>query len=174
MAGVNNAKDYYTLMGFGTQNEDGSPHVYDALLQGGIVSVYYLGTLVGALFGGWFGDKQGRIRAIAMGSVWAILGASLQGSAQNHQWMICARFINGIGTGELLIFGSVIAPTDGGLQVFSMQSFLSTPQRPQSIHRADNLLQLNSLSIYSVSLWHIGSNTQVSILSYCFQRANAM
>ena len=70
------------------------------ILQGGIVSVYYLGTLVGALFGGWFGDKKGRINAIAMGSVWAILGASLQGSAQNHQWMICARLINGIGTGN--------------------------------------------------------------------------
>ena len=100
MAGVNNAPDYYKLMGFGREGEDGAPLVYDALLQGGIVSVYYLGTLVGALLGGWFGDKQGRIRAIAMGSVWAIIGATLQTSAQNHQWMICARFINGIGTGK--------------------------------------------------------------------------
>ncbi|KAK5947484.1 hypothetical protein PMZ80_001634 [Knufia obscura] len=100
MAGVNNAKDYYTLMGFGRQNpEDGSPIIYDSLLQGGIVAVYYLGTLVGAFLGGWFGDKQGRIRTIAFGAVWAILGASLQGSAQNHEWMICARLINGIGTG---------------------------------------------------------------------------
>lgn len=100
MAGVNNAKDYYTLMGFGREAPDGSPQIYNALLQGGIVSVYYLGTLCGALLGGWFGDKQGRIRAIALGSVWAIIGASLQGSAQNHNWMICARFINGIGTGK--------------------------------------------------------------------------
>lgn len=102
MAGVNNAKDYYILMGFGRQNpEDGSPIIYDSLLQGGIVAVYYLGTLVGAFMGGWFADKQGRIRAVALGAVWAILGASLQGSAQNHEWMICARLINGIGTGIL-------------------------------------------------------------------------
>lgn len=88
-------------MGFARKDPtDGSPIVYNALLQGGIVSVYYLGTLVGALIGGWFGDKQGRIRAIALGSVWAIFGASLQGSAQNHEWMICARLINGIGTGS--------------------------------------------------------------------------
>jgi len=43
MAGVNNAKDYYTIMGFGRQNPDGSPDIYDSLLQGGIVAVYYLG-----------------------------------------------------------------------------------------------------------------------------------
>lgn len=44
MAGVNNAKDYYTIMGFGRQDPtDGSPIIYDSLLQGGIVAVYYLG-----------------------------------------------------------------------------------------------------------------------------------
>ncbi|EAU33467.1 conserved hypothetical protein [Aspergillus terreus NIH2624] len=104
MAGVNNSKDYIDLMGFGyTEMRDGhpTPVVTDSLLQGGIVSVYYLGTLCGALHGGWVGDRIGRIRTIAAGSVWAILGAALQCSAQNHNWMICARFINGIGTGML-------------------------------------------------------------------------
>jgi MFS family permease len=52
------------------------------------VSVYYLGTLVGALAGGWVGEKVGRIKAIALGAAWGILGASLQCSAQNHVWMI--------------------------------------------------------------------------------------
>lgn len=98
---VNNAVSYYTTMKFGTEGPGGAPIIYNSLLQGGIVSVYYLGTLVGALLGGWFGDKQGRIKAIAFGAVWAILGASLQSSAQNHNWMICARTINGIGTGIL-------------------------------------------------------------------------
>lgn len=103
MSGVNNAKDYYqTVMKFGYQDpETGAPVITDSLLQGGIVSVYYLGTLVGALVGGIVGDKFGRIKAIAFGSVWAILGASLQASAQNHSWMICARLINGWGTGVL-------------------------------------------------------------------------
>ncbi|OGE49672.1 hypothetical protein PENARI_c020G00806 [Penicillium arizonense] len=104
MSGVNNAKDYIDLMGFGyTKVVDGevTPVVTNSLLQGGIVSVYYLGTLVGALFGGWIGDRMGRIKSIAVGAAWAIFGAALQCSAQNHVWMICARLINGIGTGIL-------------------------------------------------------------------------
>ncbi|KAK2739396.1 hypothetical protein FQN55_009469 [Onygenales sp. PD_40] len=102
MGGVNNAKDYIDLMGFGhTEGPDHSPVVTDSLLQGGIVSVYYLGTLVGAFFGGWIGDRVGRIKSIAVGSVWAIFGAALQCSAQNHIWMIFARLINGVGTGIL-------------------------------------------------------------------------
>lgn len=102
MAGVNNASNYYTLMGFGRKDPtDGSPIIYDSLLQGGIVSIYYVGTLIGALFGGWFGDRLGRIKAIALGAAWGIFGAALQGSAQNHTWMIFARLINGFGTGIL-------------------------------------------------------------------------
>lgn len=102
MGGVNNAKDYIDLMGFGYVDPDtDEPMVTDSLLQGGIVSVYYLGTLFGCLIGGWIGDKVGRIKTIAAGSVWAIVGACLQCSAMNHNWMICARFVNGIGTGIL-------------------------------------------------------------------------
>lgn len=94
MAGVNNAKDYIDLMGFGyTEVVDGevTPVVTNSLLQGGIVSVYYLGTLFGALLGGWLGDRTGRIKTIAAGALWAILGAALQCSAQNHNWMICGK-----------------------------------------------------------------------------------
>ncbi|KAK8076639.1 mfs monosaccharide protein [Apiospora phragmitis] len=102
MGGVNNAKDYIDLMGFGHVNPaTNAPVITDSLLQGGIVSVYYLGTLCGCLFGGWIGDKLGRIRTIAVGAGWAIIGATLQCSAMNHDWMICARFVNGIGTGIL-------------------------------------------------------------------------
>lgn len=42
------------------------------------VSVYYLGTLVGCLLGGWIGEKVGRIKVMALGSVWGVVGASLQ------------------------------------------------------------------------------------------------
>ncbi|KAJ5965616.1 hypothetical protein N7481_012330 [Penicillium waksmanii] len=88
MSGVNNSKDYIELMGFGyTEMVEGEPTpvVTNSLLQGGIVAVYYLGTLFGGLFGGWLGDRMGRIKTIAAGAIWAIL----------------ARFINGIGTGIL-------------------------------------------------------------------------
>ncbi len=54
------------------------------------VAVYYLpGTLFGAFLGGWFGDRYGRIKTIALASAWAIVGAILQCSAQNANWMFC-------------------------------------------------------------------------------------
>ncbi|KAL0260731.1 hypothetical protein SLS55_004421 [Diplodia seriata] len=102
MGGVNNAKHYIDLMGFGYVDEaTGDPVVTDSLLQGGIVAVYYLGTLFGALLGGWVGDRVGRIRTIALGAGWAVVGAALQCSAMDADWMICARAVNGIGTGIL-------------------------------------------------------------------------
>jgi MFS family permease len=92
MGGVNNAKNYIDIMGFGhTETIDGSPNtpvITNSLLQGGIVSVYYLGTLFGALAGGWVGERLGRIKTIALGAACGVLGASLQSSAQNHVWMI--------------------------------------------------------------------------------------
>lgn len=93
MGGVNNSSDYLELMGIGyganINGDTNVPVVTDSLLQGGIVSVYYLGTLVGALFGGWIGERIGRLKSIAVGSLWAIVGAALQCSAMNHQWIIC-------------------------------------------------------------------------------------
>lgn len=101
MGGVNTAYDYYTRMGFGHKGADGGPVVDDTLLQGGIVSVYYLGTLVGCLVGGIIGDRYGRIKTIFFGAAVGVVGAALQASAMNKEWMICARLINGWGTGIL-------------------------------------------------------------------------
>ncbi|KAF2109812.1 general substrate transporter [Lophiotrema nucula] len=101
MGGVNTAYDYYTRMGFGHKGPDGGAVVDNSLLQGGIVSVYYLGTLVGCLVGGSIGDRFGRIKTIFIGAAVAVVGATLQTSAMNHEWMICARLVNGWGTGIL-------------------------------------------------------------------------
>lgn len=82
---MNTSSDYAELMGFGYRDEATSQVIVtDSLLQGGIVAVYYLGTLFGAFLGGWVGDKQGRIKTIALGAIWAVLGASLQASAQKY------------------------------------------------------------------------------------------
>jgi MFS family permease len=92
MGGVNNAPNYIYTMKFGhTATINGSantPVITNSLLQGGIVSIYYLGTLIGALVGGWVGERIGRIKTIALGAAWAVIGASLQCTAQNHTWMI--------------------------------------------------------------------------------------
>ena len=109
MAGVNTTRDYATRMGFGYYDpEAGLVKVTHPLLQGGIVSkpsmangfsttlivnqvaVYYLpGTLVGALWGGWLGDRYGRIATVGFGAVWTIIGAVLQTSATNANFMFC-------------------------------------------------------------------------------------
>lgn len=101
MGGVNQSKDYVDLMKFGYVGDDGVPVVTDTLLQGGIMCVFYLGTLVGCLLGGSIGDRFGRINTIGLGALWGIFGASLQCSSMNSTWMICARLINGVGTGIL-------------------------------------------------------------------------
>ncbi|KAG1436509.1 hypothetical protein G6F56_013530 [Rhizopus delemar] len=91
MGGVNVSPDYIELMGLESN---------EALL-GGVVAVYYAGTLIGALMGGWIGDRIGRIKTVVFGSLIGIIGACLQTSAQNIAWMICSRIITGIGTGHL-------------------------------------------------------------------------
>ncbi|CAK3856947.1 sugar transporter STL1-like [Lecanosticta acicola] len=103
MAGVNTAREYADRMNFGYWNEQTrAVQVTKPLVQGGIVAVYYLpGTLVGALWGGWIGDRYGRINAIGFACVWTIIGAALQTAAMNAEWMFCARVFNGIGTGIL-------------------------------------------------------------------------
>lgn len=89
MGGVNTAPDYYEkTMKFGHPDTDGSPLVDNTLKQGGIVSIYYLGTLIGCLAGGSVGDRYGRIKTIALGAAWGVIGASLQTSAMNATWMI--------------------------------------------------------------------------------------
>lgn len=69
--------------------------------EGGIVSVYYGGTLIGALIAGSLADRAGRIKAVVWGALWALLGAVLQASAYNIAWMCCARVIAGIGVGAI-------------------------------------------------------------------------
>ncbi|KAI8066256.1 general substrate transporter [Gilbertella persicaria] len=91
MSGVNLSPDYIRIMGLESN---------EALL-GGVVAVYYCGTLIGALMGGWISDRHGRIKTIILGCIIAMFGAILQTSAQNVAWMICSRIITGVGTGHL-------------------------------------------------------------------------
>lgn len=57
--------------------------------------------MIGCFLGGWAGDKYGRIKGIAFGAAFAIVGAALQCSALNVPWILIARIVNGIGTGIL-------------------------------------------------------------------------
>lgn len=101
MGGVNISNDYIETMGLGYIDSSGTPVVTETLLEGGIVSIFYMGTLLGCLMAGIIGDRYGRIATIGVGCVWALIGAALQCTAQNPGWMLAARLINGIGTGAL-------------------------------------------------------------------------
>ncbi|KAL9122578.1 MAG: hypothetical protein Q9187_000861, partial [Circinaria calcarea] len=97
MSLVNLNPDYQKRMGiFPT---DGNPRNVAAL--GGIVSVYYGGTLIGALVAGSLADRCGRIKAVIFGAMWAFVGAVLQASSYNITWMCCARVIAGVGVGAI-------------------------------------------------------------------------
>lgn len=104
MSGVNESKDYLRLMGTAS-GVNGNETERDSAAIGGIVAVYYLGTLLGGFLGGYMADSAGRMRTILFGSFWAVLGTALQVSAQNIVWMMLARVLSGIGTG---IFNAVV------------------------------------------------------------------
>lgn len=98
MSGVNESKDYLRLMGTDS-GVNGKETQRDSATVGGIVAIYYAGTLLGGLLGGYMADSAGRMKTIFFGSFWVVLGAVLQTSAQNITWMMCARVVTGIGTG---------------------------------------------------------------------------
>ncbi|THH33353.1 hypothetical protein EUX98_g809 [Antrodiella citrinella] len=106
MGGVNTAPDYVRVMGLGTSEYRGHSEGVVATIthptrQGGIVSIYYFGTLIGCLLGGILGDRIGRLKGMIVASVWVLIGAALQASAQNLAMMLCARVVCGVGTGCL-------------------------------------------------------------------------
>ncbi|KAL2822404.1 general substrate transporter [Aspergillus granulosus] len=97
MGGVNAAPYYVTEVGIG--EPDGT--VTDTTHQGGIVSIYYLGCIFGCFAGGWLADRIGRINGLFIGSIFAMVGGSLQAAIQSSDFMLVARVITGIGTGAL-------------------------------------------------------------------------
>ncbi|KIY67618.1 general substrate transporter [Cylindrobasidium torrendii FP15055 ss-10] len=106
MGGVNTSPHYVETMKLGYSEYQGKSEGYVAVVtnsarQGGIVAIYYLGTLIGCVIAGVTGDRLGRLKTMFIGCLWVLIGAALQCSAQNIAWMLCARVINGIGTGYL-------------------------------------------------------------------------
>ena len=84
----------------------GSDGVPNATKIGGLVAIYYLGSLFGGFLGGWVGDKFGRIKGIGAGALWCMVGGALQAGAVDTHMMLVARVIAGIGCGHL----NVITP----------------------------------------------------------------
>lgn len=96
MSGVNISPDYISTM-----NLSDSAGNVNATKEGGLVCIYYLGSLFGALGGGALSDRIGRNYALIVAGFWGLLGQSLQAGAQNANWMLCARLLAGVGTGGI-------------------------------------------------------------------------
>ncbi|KAI8445002.1 general substrate transporter [Phakopsora pachyrhizi] len=97
MEGVSTSPDYQ--MTIGVFND--VPTARDSATIGGAVATYYIGTLIGALIGGVLADLIGRLRTTLFGCMFALIGASLQTSAQSVSRFTFARAITGVGTGHL-------------------------------------------------------------------------
>ncbi|RMZ02076.1 hypothetical protein D0862_06150 [Hortaea werneckii] len=95
MGGVNAAPDYAREVGIGSS--DGT--VTKTTEQGGIVSVYYLGCIVGCFAGGWLADRLGRINGLFFAAAFALIGGALQAATQSSSFIIVARVVTGLGTG---------------------------------------------------------------------------
>lgn len=54
--------------------------------EGGIVAIYYLGGIIGGLWGGDIADKYGRIKGTLFGCLWCIVGGSFMVSFQYRRW----------------------------------------------------------------------------------------
>ncbi|KAJ9616391.1 hypothetical protein H2200_000109 [Cladophialophora chaetospira] len=122
MSGVNISPSY--IVGDGSSDTITHP-----TKQGGLVAIYYLGTLIGALMGGAVSDKIGRNKAIIFGAIWGIFGTSLQSAAKNSNWMLCARILAGIGTGVVSavipVWGSELVSHDSRGMVMAFEMFVN-------------------------------------------------
>ncbi|KAG9838431.1 major facilitator superfamily transporter sugar, partial [Aureobasidium melanogenum] len=97
MGGVNASPNYVTEVNIGLH--DGI--VTNTTKQGGIVSIYYLGAIVGCFVGGWAADRIGRINGLFWAAVFALIGGALQAATQSADFILVARVVTGLGTGAL-------------------------------------------------------------------------
>ncbi|KAN0113175.1 putative MFS sugar transporter [Hyaloscypha variabilis] len=97
MGGVNASPNYVVEVGIGLP--DGT--VTNTTHQGGIVSIYYLGAIVGAFVGGWIADRIGRINGVFLAAMFALVGGALQAATQSSNFILVARVVTGLGTGAL-------------------------------------------------------------------------
>jgi MFS family permease len=94
---VNASPNYVTEVGIGLP--DGT--ITNTTHQGGIVSIYYLGAIVGAFVGGWIADRVGRINGVFLAAMFSLVGGALQAATQSSDFILVARVVTGLGTGAL-------------------------------------------------------------------------
>ncbi|CZR68698.1 related to hexose transporter protein [Phialocephala subalpina] len=89
----------------GTKDDKGKPTLSAGLL-GFVSSCYQLGSIIGVPIAPWFNQRFGRRWSVMMGSVLMIIGALIQGFAQDLGMYIFSRMLLGFGIVFCIISGS--------------------------------------------------------------------
>ncbi|KAL3483779.1 general substrate transporter [Aspergillus germanicus] len=98
---------------------------------GGIVAAFSAGATFGAYACSWVGDPHGRIWALRVGAVIAVIGCALQAGAVHVAMLIIGRLVNGFGAGQLTavfpVYASEVSPPKirgafGGLQMLMIEA----------------------------------------------------
>jgi MFS family permease len=72
-----------------------------AFNKGIMTALLELGAFLGAIMSGFFADRYSRKWCIAMGSVWFIIGSTIQATSFGFAQLVVGRFVGGIGVGVL-------------------------------------------------------------------------
>ncbi|KAI9640678.1 hypothetical protein NHQ30_010987 [Ciborinia camelliae] len=102
MGGVSASPSYIDTVSIGSPSSPTSTTITNTPKQGGIISIYYLGAILGAFIFGYVADHIGRINATLFAAIFALAGGALQAAAQNAGWIMGARIVTGAGTGGLM------------------------------------------------------------------------
>ncbi|KAJ5815176.1 hypothetical protein N7474_006953 [Penicillium riverlandense] len=98
---------------------------------GGIVAAFSAGATFGAFGCSYFGDPLGRVWALRIGAIVAVIGCGLQAGAVNVAMLVVGRLVNGFGAGQLTaifpVYASEVAPPKirgafGGLQMLMIET----------------------------------------------------
>lgn len=65
------------------------------------------GAAIGGILQGWLGDYLGRVKALGFAAGLALIGSALLAGAINIPMLIIARFIQGVGLGQMLALSTL-------------------------------------------------------------------
>ncbi|RIV22760.1 MFS transporter [Alicyclobacillaceae bacterium I2511] len=88
----------FTSLGIGAVQLKGQFHL-SAFQLGSLTAIMAVGALVGALVGGYYVDKVGRLKMFMLDLVFFVVSAIAAAFSPNLLWLITFRFLMGVGVG---------------------------------------------------------------------------